>query len=429
MAGRFQNTKYINTVNSITDTMTSLLDNPYYLFNDKKPFICDYLNTNKERTTLDEGSRLNYSFDGEDSPIRYNLIKNFVLYGTGNRIEVTYNREEFGIAADDIEGEFIILPNTIIPYPGDLFRLHHIKNDYALFRVTAVNKDTLENGTNFYKVNYKLETVEEARYQEVRTRIVNTYTTVIDNINTNYNIIMRDDIYDYANKLDELSIKLKEYFKALFYSTRVQTFIFKYINDNPLYDFFMIEFILNNHILDNDDNYIYICHQMRPPSKFPIVYNNTFFRCLETKDLEHIRKYKYTGFPVHITDSRSIFVTRQEEYYYVCYDCCDLSNTVIPSFRDDLIYNIEHNIKYEECKYKIFNIVIKWFNDEELTKEDIDAFECIGWDSCIELFYGIPIIIFCIEKYISDLVSNKSKNKKLDFDLSPTCPKCSGVIN
>ncbi len=40
MAGRFQNTKYINTVNSITDTMTSLLDNPYYLFNDKKPFIC-----------------------------------------------------------------------------------------------------------------------------------------------------------------------------------------------------------------------------------------------------------------------------------------------------------------------------------------------------------------------------------------------------
>ena len=40
--GRFQNTEYINTVNGITNTMTSLLDNSYYQYNDKKPYILTY---------------------------------------------------------------------------------------------------------------------------------------------------------------------------------------------------------------------------------------------------------------------------------------------------------------------------------------------------------------------------------------------------
>lgn len=425
MGGRFQNTKYVNTVNNLTDAMTSLINNPYYIHTDKKPFISDYLNINKEMTTLDEGSKINYAYSGEDSPIRYNLIKDFILYGGGNRIDVTLNKDEFGLQADNIEGEFIILPNTITPYPGDMFKLKSIKNDYALFRVTNVSIDTLENGNNMYKITYQLESDEEYRYQEVRTRIVNTYHMIIDNIGTDYNIIMKDEVYDYASKLDDLSLKLKIYFKSLFYSTRVQTFIYKYSNDKPLYDFFMIEFLMRNHILDNDDNYIYICHQMRTPNKFPIVYNNSFFRCIELKDLAHIRRYTYKGTPMAIEDIRSIFFTRQEDYFYVCYDCYDVTKSIIPSFRDELIYNIENNIKYEDCKYKIFNIIIKYFNDEDLSQDDIEAFDCIGYDACIDLFYGLPVIIYCLEKYISKSISTNKSNDKKDFNLDPTCNYCS----
>lgn len=421
--GRFQNTQYVDTVNNITDAMVSFLDNPYYNNIDKHPWTCDYLHINKNLTTLDEGSQQEYAFKGQNSPIRYDLIKNFVLFGPGNRIETNLNREEFGVSGDIIEGEFYVLPDTIIPYPGDVFRLYNIKQDYCLFKVTAVNRDTLKNNKNFYRINYKLETTQESRYQEIRTRIVNNYTFIMDNLDTEYSMIMQDDAYNAINELDNLSIKLKDYFQALFYSSRVQTFIYKYINDNPLYDFFMIEFIKKNNILKYASDYIHVCHQMRPPSKFPIVYNNTFFRCLELKDLEHIRKYTYRGFPIHIDDSRSIFVTRQEEYYYVCYDCYEAQKCTIPSFRDDLIYNIENNIKYTECKYTIFNIVIKYFNNEEITKEDIEAFDCIGWDACIELFYGIPIIIFCIEKYIDDKAKNKEECKCMNFDLSKKCIK------
>src|SRR5699024_11007740 len=142
-----------------------------------------------------------------------------------------------------------------------------------------------------------------------------------------------------------------------------------------------------------------------------IVYNNTFFRCVELKDLERIRKYKYRGKAQYIKDIRSIFQTRQEDYFWVCYDCCNLAEAVIPSFRDDLIYNIENNIKYEECKYRIFNIIIKYFWDEEITQEDIDAFDCIGYDSVIELFYTIPIIIFCLEYYINKSIATTNSDE------------------
>ena len=423
--GRFQNTEYINTVNGITNTMTSLLDNSYYQYNDKKPYILTYFHINEEYTTLDEGSKQNYAFSGSDSPIYYDKIINFVAYGTGNRIEVNLNREDFGLMADTIEGELAFLPNTIRPYPGDLFTMKVIDSDYALFKVTEVNIDTINNGNNIYRIRYNLESNEEARFIELRNRIVHTYHMIIDNVGTNYRAIIEDDTFNFINNIDDLCVKLKLYFKSLFYSTRVQTFIYKYINDQPLYDPFMIEFLINNNILDNDGQYIYVCHQMRTPNIFPIVYNNTFFRCVELKDLERIRKYKYRGKAQYIKDIRSIFQTRQEDYFWVCYDCCNLTEAVIPSFRDDLIYNIENNIKYEECKYRIFNIIIKYFWDEEITQEDIDAFDCIGYDSVIELFYTIPIIIFCLEYYINKSIATTNSDEycklKLDINKNNKC--------
>lgn len=417
--GRFQSTEYIDTVNGITDTMNSFLDNPYYIHNDKKPYIVDYFPFNKQYTTLDEGSKTNYSFYDQNSPLRYDVIKNFVIYGSGNRIETNLNRDEYGLMTDDIDGEFIILPNTIVPIPGELFRISSIKDNCVLFKVTTVNQDTLPNGQNFYKINYQLETTEEYRFNELKTRIINTYHMIIDNIGTNSSLIMQDDSYNFLNNLDELSTRLKLYFKSLFYSSRVQTFIYKYTNDKPLYDFFMIEFIMNNHILDNDGEYIYICHQLQPPAKFPLVYNKSFYRCVEKKDLTRIRNYTYRAKPMYINDIRSIFNTRQEDYYYVCYDCVDVAKTVVPCFSDDLIYNIEHNIKFTECRLKIFNIIIKYFNDEEITQEDIDVFDDICFDDTIMVFYGIPVIIFCIEKYIQNAINAP----KIDESKSK-CDKC-----
>ena len=74
MAGRFTNTKYTKTVDSLVQATKGVLNNPYYVFTDKKPTKVTYYRQNKTKTTLDPASGLNYSHVGEQSPIKFDKI-------------------------------------------------------------------------------------------------------------------------------------------------------------------------------------------------------------------------------------------------------------------------------------------------------------------------------------------------------------------
>ena len=154
MAGKFINTTtaYTQMVSQAAETMKGLLDNPYYLYTDKKASVCTYYNLNTTMTTLDEATRGNYSEISPNSPLRFNKIKKFMIYGI-TRIEPNLDIGEFGLESSDITGECIVLPKTIIPYPGDYFYLDQIEKPY-LFRVTAVNPNTLDTGATMYRINY-----------------------------------------------------------------------------------------------------------------------------------------------------------------------------------------------------------------------------------------------------------------------------------
>ena len=68
MAGRFSNTKYSDTMNSLLGTMKKAVKNNYYKYSDKAPTPVEYFHIDKDASTLDEGSRLAYNNLGEDSP-------------------------------------------------------------------------------------------------------------------------------------------------------------------------------------------------------------------------------------------------------------------------------------------------------------------------------------------------------------------------
>ena len=63
MAGKFINTTtaYSQVVNQASQVTKSRLDNPYYIFSDKKASECTYYNINTTMTTLDEATRGNYA--------------------------------------------------------------------------------------------------------------------------------------------------------------------------------------------------------------------------------------------------------------------------------------------------------------------------------------------------------------------------------
>ena len=129
MAASFQNTKYTDTIKALVNGFENRLNNPYYNFIDKKPFIVQYYNLNKGHTTLDEATRTGYTDIGKESPMKYNLIKDAVLYGT-SRLEVDLDQGEFGLESEGLESESFILPNSWEPFPGDFFIIDHAKGKY-----------------------------------------------------------------------------------------------------------------------------------------------------------------------------------------------------------------------------------------------------------------------------------------------------------
>ena len=64
------------------------------------------------------------------------------------QLDIDDNEEGLNSSYD---GELIILPDTITPYPDDFFILEH-KGHNFLFRVTGVNYDTIKSN-NFFKIH------------------------------------------------------------------------------------------------------------------------------------------------------------------------------------------------------------------------------------------------------------------------------------
>lgn len=398
--GKFINTEHRDNIDSLVVGLKDILKNPYYKWNDKSGTAVTYFNQNKEASMLDDSSKLYYADIGIDSPIRYNMIEDMMIYGI-EQIAISMENGDFGPEASEISGEAIILPNTIIPYVGDYFNIIYT-DEKLLFRVIDATPDTLENGANIYKIQYKLESsrLEDTIEEE---NIEDHYNMVVNNIGTGFNAIIRHESYNMIKKLDQVLYNLRTYYKSIFYKERVQTFVFLH-NSQRFYDPFMIEFLKENKILDGDESYIYLNQQIKLSSMFPIQYSKSFFKCLENKDKERIRFYENRGIAKYISDPLSIFQTRLENYFEVKHEISDVEFGILPCFKDDLINAIEDN-RLLKCNDSVYNIIIKYFNDENITQEDIDNLEYIDFSDNIIIFYAIPCVIYCLERFVKSLMT------------------------
>ena len=402
MLGKILTTTYHETVEKVTGFYNTLVNNPFYIFNDKKPVIVTYYNINKDYSSLDPGSKLQYDNLGEESPIRYNKIEEFILYGF-NRIELNTDNGDFGLEADKIEGECFILPNTIIPTEGDYFEVQHIEDSTWLFMVKDVQKDTLDNGSNVYKISYKLEYNDNT---DIKSRIIYNFKMIEDREGTNIARVVRCEDYDIAKLMDDIAVELKSYYIDLFYNEKVQTFIYTDSMTFLVYDQYMIEFLIRNQILSNGeyDNYIHVCHQIKPPKTFSIDYDKSFYRSFEKNNKIELSKSNYSTYLDKLMSWGTVFSSRYEDYFKASY-----GEKIKPGFNtecidQDIIYHIMDNELYtDENQYK--NIFVKYFNDmQDLnTTELIQIHELTLYNSK-DMFYLLPLFIFVLERYIEKVL-------------------------
>ena len=404
MAGKFINTQQKTTVNSLVDGFKQKLNNPYYKFIDKNKTIVTYYNLNKMKSTLDESLKTEYSRLGNNSPLRFNKINGMFLYGL-ERITTNLDMGDFGLESSDIEGEAYILPNTIEPIPNDYFIIDYVKGR-LLFKVISVTMDTLENDNNFWKIDYKLDRLDDV---DIEKLVVEEFEMLVDNVGTQYKTVIRKDDYDFISNVETVLDKLKNYYNELFYNDRVQTYTFTHKGKN-FYDPFMIEFFIRHNILQRgNEDYIFITHQTHLHKTFHIMYDNTMFRWFENPELgiDKCDTPRYQAQAVYIDEIMSIFDCRPEEYFQIIYtDSTEVlthyMDYILDTFGDEMIMNLFENKRFYGKDYR--NIILDHYNGKHINGDSLYILNNIIFKDNMEFFYNIPILIYVLENDIKYLL-------------------------
>ena len=92
-----------------------------------------------------------------------------------------------------------------------------------------------------------------------------------------------------------------------------------------------------------------------------------------------------------------------------------LSKDLLSEFRKwvyiDIFDDPQFTHKIKNCEFtthELKNLIVKYFNDVDITVEDLEKLKHIDYMDNKEFFYGIPFAIFCIEQQIA---KNLSVNK------------------
>ncbi len=399
MSGKFINKAYSNTINSLTSGTIQKVKTANYVYNNMPPVICDWYNTDKDASTLDESTGMQYSDVGKTSPRRYKVIKDAVFYSQGIQIQIDLEYDEDGLATSPPSISGIVLPNTWIPYPGDHFILKQAGKEYV-YRVNAVNYDTIENGNNLYKFE---AAIDQTGKTYIDNQVTETYRMIINNVGTSFNSIVKETIYDCIDTLDTILVQLKNNYIALFYNDAVQTFTYQG-NYGKLYDPYMIEFLNRNSILKGSDEYIYVHHEVPVPRTFSINYNESIFRSLET-----CTKERFSTIPCHaniIDNQYSLFATVMDSYFEVEYNVNSTGLYNFSPINSELISRVKSNEEFDESNENSYmNIIIKFMNKSKIDSNILPLLESINFKPIPDLFYCIPMIIYALEISVQKLMS------------------------
>lgn len=417
------NVSHANMTQSVIDLQADLLKNPFYLFNDKKGLPVDYYHIDKDRSTLDDTLRIQYANLGKDSPLRFNLIHDFYLYGI-DRVALSLENGDFGVESSEISGDAIILPDTIEPVPGDYFIITMLKDKFN-FKVTDVSMDTFDNGSNYWKIGY---TMDRSIPEDLEPNIVGEFNFISGNVGTEFTPVLATKKFDVCKNLDDVAVNMKQLFKGLYFNNKVQTYTFVYLyhvartsmNSDFFYDPYMIEFCIRNKILDNSgDKYDFLDHKTTLRPEFNIKYARSIWKILETREKDELPACKHSSAAAYINDPGTIFSTRYEDYFELTYNnpdpVAEMFAPAIDIIDPQVIGHILENQLFDyNTQYGKYNILIKYFNYADVIEtQDIIPLERIFEnENNMENYFFIPMAIYVLEFYIKNLMARSPETSK-----------------
>ena len=222
------------------------LTSPSVRFIDSTPTFVTYYHLNIDETTTDDGFKDVSSILGYRSPIRFNKIENFPLYGI-EQVLLSLQDADQGLDTT-FESEATIAPNTIKPVEQDMFMIPYLHGSF-IFMVTEIQYDNVRPD-NFYKIGFRLEYLDELKYQQLEKQVYQSFNCILENIGTELKCIIDKDSDIKIKKIEEMYLNMEETYKSIFYSDKHNCFLGEYKANQYLYDPYQTAFI-NRHGLFN----------------------------------------------------------------------------------------------------------------------------------------------------------------------------------
>lgn len=413
---------FIETADIMVDNsmkmMQGVLESKFtpFLQGNGTPVLVTYYNIDDVMSTTDHGTYTIDEMTGDCSPLRYNKILNFPVYGLR---EIIPSKEvvDGGLVDLSFEGEIIILPNTIKPNGLD-YLVYEYPNGYSLtFQVTDFEFSTIKNN-NYYKLSIRLKDVDNSTVAALK--IVEVFRANLEKIGTTDACIIKSTRYDELVSLQKIKDYLIQQYIDLFYERKYNCLMFRgddRFNGYALYDQFIHKFVIDHALLDRSNEFITLVNYENKTNKQFSKYNKTIYRNIELQDMTHlhnphvvpIKFSKSVLNPFAYFGEESMFTTglceevSQDEYVDQLYMPVTFTN-----YLNDIVDDVDPMEVYP----------LYWRLIKRYLKKSDNLFELIPESEINELcnteleytdyyFKCTPMVLYILNRYMKYLNNNK----------------------
>lgn len=411
---------------------------------------------------------------GPMSPLRFNKILKFPIYNLPElKPQYEIDTDEGNNINLDLSG-IVILPKTIRPKPHDymIIDLRASNIPLLLVRVNEIAHNTIQSN-DAYEVNCDLRLIGDGVFKKIEHLVVGTYNCIFENIGTDDNVFITSEDSDNIAGIDAVLNEVMDLYKNLYYNKLINSFVgilhYPVIDNYPyglrnrrfpywwdpynyyywgrpirasipqgdyfLYDIYLVRFINESGIYQgnyNNLNSIIMTYDDFVPANFDILWKQTIWNAVLTKDLTFFNKNIYAlikdvddrfcPMTLHHLKGKGIQLNIVDGILPDDYN----ENPEYPLkdyFSKNLVYAldvIKNDKKCEYAKEKMLEdltyferVVCEWFLGINNSIKDYKEIEKAMLTNSIENLRMIPLVIFILiqirNEYLTKTVNLNSE--------------------
>jgi hypothetical protein len=375
-------------------------------FLDKSPSFVTYYHINNLETTVDGGFKDVESILSDSSPIRFQKIINFPIYGL-EPVQLAIGSEDQGIDTS-FSSSAVILPNTIKPLQNDLFVITHPKEGSFIFRVTEVQYDTIRPD-NYYQIGFKLEYHDNESEEMLDNQVETKYSCVLENIGTENNCLLMEEYKEQIDNLNNLYDDMVKTYISIFYNKRYNCFMADSDTQGgyKIFDPLQSVFINTHRLLNKKSSYnTMILSEGFMDNKRKIKYEKSIYRFFERRDISTIKEFYY--YTLSGTDKVDSAFAKWNDSSILMVDIPLGTTTGTDTlFSQEMISSFKYNAP-QESKY--VELMQKFARKEDITIYDIPLDlneELLNLEASKEVYFFTPILLYIIQTVVQDFLSTK----------------------